>query len=368
MTTPPPSPNSSQRGSGRSNNRRYRLPLILAFLGGWGGALYVCNCHCTMDSMVGQGSVDMRKTIGVPTASVANAKPTNRTALVFVTSSHEEYHTKKIKEMAQQFGNDFWVVWDSKKQPDCPHKEYAQCIDEWTLSKTNNLSHRCCAQEKSIMWAMDNRHSFDHVWFMEDDTHYTDMGTLVQIMNSQPKDSDVVNQERIYRAKDWWYENTTREAMRSVFSDQQLDQFHGHAMMNFYRLSQRYLESLHNVYQNMGEEWVFFESLFPTVAQVYGLKWTRYPRPIFSTRNRPCVTEFKEPGIYHPVKFRNGQFFPCHCFDSHCYTFPDNEECQPCAEIRAANIFDLTHDEKILAGLIDPEELYAPEPTVSTEG
>ena len=347
----------------RRTHRLDRLQLIIAFLGGWIGALYLCNCKCTFEGFRQQTQIKPRLSKGSTSDTTQlrqQQQQQSRTAVLFMTGSNDEYRSQKVKELAEQFGDDFWVIWGPNPKKDtysseCPHKAYARCIEQWDITETKKLSHRCCSQEKAIMWAMFNRNDYDYIWFMEDDVHYTDMDALLETMNNQEPDADVVNQERIYRAGNWWYANQTRTHMKKVFTDEQLDQFHGHAMMNFFRFSRRYLDTLDQVFLSMDSEWTFFEGLFPTVAQVYGYKWVRYARPIFSMRNRPCVTEFNEPGIYHPVKFRNGQPFPCHCFDSHCHTFPDKPECLPCAEIRAANIFDLSQNEKVLAGLVQPE-------------
>jgi hypothetical protein len=129
-------------------------------------------------------------------------------------------------------------------------------------------------------------------------------------------------------------------------------------MMNFFRMSNRYLDKLEEVYHGMGQEWSFFESLFPTVASVYDLKWTKWTIIKGMMHNRPCHTDFTKRGIYHPVKIRDGLFFPCHCFDDYCS--PRNplinvtrikEDCKECHAIRASSNFTLSDEEKLVAGI-----------------
>ena len=281
------------------------------------------------------------------------------TILVFMTSAFDnEYVTSKVKELAQQFGDNFWVAWDNKNHTACPHKAYAQCIEEWPISDTKKLSHRCCAQEKAVMWAMDNRNTFDHVWFMEDDVHYSDMDYLLHIMNSQEVDADVVNQKfpsKIKNPKHWRFSEETRAELMSFFSVEQLDRHHYHRLMNFYRLSHNFLDKLEGVYNGMGQQWTFFEALFPTISSVYGLKWTKWTPEKHFMEFRPCHTNFTEPGIYHPVKYRDGKPFPCHCFAAYSYCAPWNrkfvpgaKQCLDCpAFIRAAGNFTLDRKEQL---------------------
>ena len=366
------------------------LHILMFFMGGWSLALYACDCRCTfsmdllglqehyrsLDSVTSEQSASLKEsfvngnaefaqaqaqsalqvtniTKALEALKTVNGKPV-RTVVMLMTGSQDDYHAKKVKELSELFGKDFYVSFNNKKKPewDCPHRDYAQCIERYNISETRKLSHKCCAQEQGIMWAMNNRHNFDYIWFMEDDAHYTDIPALLKVMLAgQDPAADVINQEEMFDVQGWWYEQDTREKLKAVFSDEQLDKFHAHSMMNFYRLSRTFLDRLEEVFHGMDQTWTFFEGLYPTVAQVYGLTWTQYERPILSMRNRPCVTEFNEPGIYHPVKYRNGQLFPCQCFDDHCFTFPNLPECAECPAIRAADMFDLTIREKKFAGL-----------------
>jgi hypothetical protein len=62
------------------------------------------------------------------------------TTFLFLTSTlNDDYITNKIKELAQHFGKDFWIIWDNKGHPECLHKMYAQCIDDWPISNTTKL-------------------------------------------------------------------------------------------------------------------------------------------------------------------------------------------------------------------------------------
>ena len=282
------------------------------------------------------------------TTSTNQTNENLRTILVLMTSAFDnEEITNMVKELAQQLGDNFWVAWDNKDHTECPHKAYAQCIEDWPISNTTKLSHKCCAQEKAVMWAMDNRKTFDHVWFMEDDIRYSDMDYLLHIMNSQEVDADVVNQKhpsKVKNLKTWVFGEETRAELMSFFSAEQLDRHHHHRLMNFYRLSHNFLDKLEEVYNGMGQQWTFFEALFPTISSVYGLKWTKWTPEKHFMEFRPCHTSFTEPGIYHPVKYRDGKPFPCHCFAHYWNCAPWNsrfvpgaKECLDCpAFIRAA--------------------------------
>jgi predicted nucleotidyltransferase len=167
------------------------------------------------------------------------------------------------------------------------------------------------------MWAMDNRKMIDHVWFMEDDVHHSNLNYLLEIMNIQDVDTDIAYQKdpgHLTKNGQWHYKNLTRQAMLSFFSEDQLDRHHQNVMLNFFYLSQRYLEKLVEVYQGMGQQWAFFESLFPTVTGVYDLRWTTFtPKKHFMHGSKPCHTNLTEKGVYHPVTYHDGKLFPCHC-------------------------------------------------------
>jgi hypothetical protein len=125
-------------------------------------------------------------------------------------------------------------------------------------------------------------------------------------------------------------------------------------MLNFFYLSQRYLEKLVEVYQGMGKQWAFFESLFPTLTGVYDLKWTTFtPKKHFMHGSKPCHTNLTEKGLYHPVKYRDGKPFPCHCFVGYWKCAPWNskfvpgaKECSDCPAARATGNFTLNLKEQ----------------------
>ena len=161
----------------------------------------------------------------------------------------------------------------------------------------------------------------------------------------------------------WHWGNATRTDFLKYFTNDLLEQHHGHAMLNFFRMSQQYLIVLDEVYTNiLNEEWIFFESLFPTVVSMFNMTWDVYHHPFKSMRFRPCYTSFPEEGMYHPVKYRNGQYFPCHCFeaDSSCYNINKQEknimtrpECKQCLALIRNHTFDLSLEEKRQLALIE---------------
>lgn len=275
----------------------------------------------------------------LPVASTSGCVQSNtRTMLLYMTDSTSQHTRQQIRELQQEFGEDMRVVWGNEHEPQCP---YDHCIDQWPISKTRKLSHFCCGQEYAITWAIDNRHMFEHVWFMEDDVHYTDIEALRMVLrDSKYSQADTVTQEGKYSVKDWFYEDESKQAIEEWLGPAMLDdhpEVLQHSMMNFYRLSRKFLGKLGEVYHQNDEEWLFFEALFPTVSNVYNMSWYTFSRPEFSMEHRPCKTEFLESGIYHPVKFHLGEPFACECYEDafrkNCKKQPAARGCQMCKKL-----------------------------------
>ena len=274
-----------------------------------------------------------------------------RTAFIYIASTYEPHIQEVVSELGHTLGDNFRLVWDNKRHKQCPYHDgedgvYLQhpCIDQWNISQTNKgphkLSHKGRGQEKAITWAMDHRDQFDYVWFMESDVHYSDLDTLRRVMNDREYwTADVVNQEEFFPVNDWFYQNETKYGMARWLPVEYVDanpDVHVHAMMNLYRVSNKFLDKLAYAYEKMEHEWVFFEALFPTLSVYYNLTWARYHRPQYSMVHRPCKTDFSEPGIYHPVKFRNGTVpVPCECWEwsfkwEMCVNDPNFKGCDNC--------------------------------------
>ena len=265
-----------------------------------------------------------RTTIERAVLNVKTAEKASRNTLLYITSTlNEEYILQKIRDMVQVFGQNFVVIWDNQENKSCPENitKYARCIDKWQWADNmRGLTHKtCCGWQKAATWATDNRNSSDYFWFMEEDVHFTNVSLLEQLLhntNGIYEDSaDLVVQEKPHKATITWahYVRTkkllaSRNGWEAWNTDAQV-----HGMMNLYRLSRRFLTKLEEDFYSNKNTWVFFETYFACLANLRDLKtsyWRDY-EVSETMRFRPCFTEFPEPGIYHPVKVKDGKYAEC---------------------------------------------------------
>ena len=240
------------------------------------------------------------------------------TLLLYMVSTHDDFQRDKIKEMQQSLGpENVAVVWDNVEQPKCPFEFVSTCIDNETISETRYLNNKCCGLEKAITWAMQHTHTFDYVWFMEDDVHYRNVTEFRQVVQSNYSTADLLHQQAIdmfRHANDgpWFWAPLVRCQADGLFGMTQIR----FSMFNFYRISARMLQILQRVYYQNDQEWIFFEALFPTVAVHYGLSTAQWVRNDNSNmKYRPCYKNETIPNlgspVFHPAKNRNGTWQDC---------------------------------------------------------
>jgi hypothetical protein len=89
-------------------------------------------------------------------------------------------------------------------------------------------------------------------------------------------------------------------------------------------MSKPLLTSLQAVFNRNNNQWLFLEALVPTLAKKEKFTIQLWPHmhnlPV-TMRWRPCYTHFKQPGIYHPAKFKIGTGKTC------VKPFPNSDVC-----------------------------------------
>jgi hypothetical protein len=258
----------------------------------------------------------------VATKESTTIMSSSKTMLLLMMHRDNDMNRKRIAEMSSLLKNNFMVVWSSTDQPTCPFQEMKDaglCLDTYEISESHQLSHKCCGQEMALMWAMENRHLFDNVWLMEDDVYATDISELAKLV-SLDSPADLLHQEHtgnlISWDEQWPYADEVRHDVKGLFntSDMKLSIF------NIFRMSKDLLAALEEVYIDLGHEWFFFEALLPSVVvsnhfNLTHASWLEQLKDTNSTYimtvTPRCITQFEKPGIYHPVKYKDGKFVSC---------------------------------------------------------
>lgn len=239
-------------------------------------------------------------------------RPRHRTLLLYMVSHDDGYQRERITKMQSIFKDNFRVVWDNNNTTKkCPFTGIATCIgDEVQVSKCHRFNFICCGLEKAVLWSIENKDSFDYVWFMEDDIYYTDVSELAKVITTSSS-ADLLHQANfstLISDGDWFWAPRVRRETRNLFGKTQLE----YSMFNLYRMSVKLLEALDSVYTQNDHEWVFFEALIPTTVAHYNLTATKWPslqadkKSTYQLRYRPCYDSFPVPGLYHPAKFEHG--------------------------------------------------------------
>jgi hypothetical protein len=261
-------------------------------------------------------------TIKQPRATMLSSA---RTMILFVTSKDNDLNRKRIAEMSRMFKNNFMVVWSNAETSTCPFqdmKDAGLCLDQYEVSKSHRLSHMCCAQEMAFMWAIENRHSFDHVWLMEDDVYATDISELEQLINLDSP-VDLLHHQATATGDfhpfqdEWLYANEVLRDAKGLFNTSEMKT----SILNLFRMSIDLLAALEEVYIDLGKEWFFFEALLPSVvvSNRFNLTHASWLQQLQQDTNSTyvmtvtprCMTHFEKPGIFHPVKYQDGSYMPC---------------------------------------------------------
>lgn len=236
------------------------------------------------------------------------------TKLLLIISSNNTYQRRRIQELHEAFREDFLVVWDNHANPKCPYTDIASCVGDISVTKAQQWIPRdshAVGLEKAAMWAIAHRHSFDHVWMMEDDVYYTNIRVLKHVIRTSSR-ADLLTSQPLSWNDTWpWHGMIRRQTSRSVEAKHYPAV---HTMLNLYRMSSTLVDRIVRTYIQNHRIFFFFEAMIPTLALYYNLThdiWTdlhRLPRALLW---RPCHKTFKKPGLYHPVKWKDGRFLEC---------------------------------------------------------
>lgn len=246
--------------------------------------------------------------IGTPVVQPPTTK--KDVVLIYITHIDDEHQRKVVDELYKAFGSKLLVSWDNQKQPDCPFPNIT-CINV-TLDKVRTYDWKTSGtgHEKALMWSMKNYHTFDRVWIMEEDVHYTNLTFLHQIVTFDYHADLILN-----------YNYTVRPSFIKL-SDVITKQWEHLQISNwswaehqFFGASQNMLKAMHQTYTDNNNTLLFLESMWATVANLHGLKiggWFSYFEKFSKNfQYRPCHTKFPWPGLYHPAKHRNGSYINC---------------------------------------------------------
>jgi hypothetical protein len=269
--------------------------------------------------------------------------PDSTIMVLFVLSRQDSYLQQRIAALHYAFGDNLLLIWDSGDTP-CPSECFSsaaatttttgagvRCVDytHQEISTTNQYSSKK-GLERAAMWAVANRDHLSYVWFLEDDVeYYPDIGELIKVVDGTHMADDLATADLLSHMPfsdpkrnangeevEWFWLNTV------LHQTAEYDPFENtpirHAMFNLFRVSSLLLEKMHEFYQRNHDSWAYFEALLPTLVDQHHLHselWTDY---MLQTQNvsaffryRPCFTTMDQPGIYHPVKYRNGTYEAC---------------------------------------------------------
>jgi hypothetical protein len=267
--------------------------------------------------------------------------PHSTIMVLFVLSRQDSYLQQRIAALHYAFGDNLLLIWDSG-DTQCPHDFFSsaaattgddivRCVDytHQSISTTNQYSSKK-GLERAAMWAIANRDDLSYVWFLEDDVeYYPDIGELIKVVDGTHIADDLATADLLSHMPfsdpkrnengeevEWsWLGTVLRQtAEYDPFENTPIR----HAMFNLFRVSSLLLEKMHEFYQRNHDSWAYFEALLPTLVNQHHFHselWTDY---MLQTQNvsaffryRPCFTIMDQPGIYHPVKYRNGTYEAC---------------------------------------------------------
>jgi hypothetical protein len=170
---------------------------------------------------------------------------------------------------------------------------------------------------------------------MEDDVYTTDITELLKLI-SLDSSVDLLHQSPggdFFPLQDQWvHASEVRRDAKGIFNTSEMKS----SLFNIFRMSKDFLAALEAVYIDLGKEWFFFEALLPSVVvsnrfNLTHASWVQQLRNVTNSSTyimtvKPrCMTHFETPGIYHPVKYKNGKFISC----PHIKSAPDVVEGSP---------------------------------------
>ena len=243
----------------------------------------------------------------------------HRIRLLYIVSKFSSEEAQKIRAMNDAFGDDLVVVWDNRLISQCPFQN-VRCVSdipitrskEWSIEKRVGRG-----LEKAMMWAVKHTSEYDYVWTMESDVHFTDISIIKRVIYVQST-SDFLPQNKMYECES----NVKPWSHAKYFIDKWVSLgfpricFHG--LQNLFRMSATLVAHLNEIrHRKLGGNWLFNEAMIPTTVRTFNLTESLWKTHCnlhsvsWTMRYRPCHVNITEPGIYHPVKYRNGTFAPC---------------------------------------------------------
>jgi hypothetical protein len=187
---------------------------------------------------------------------------------------------RKIQQLHSYFQQDLIVVTDEENIRNDWILPTTQIVSPTTVNVTLtsklNLNFRklCCGIERTIMWLIQNQHSYDYAWVMEDDVHWSNFGDFQDFFESYRNDTTDLLHSNAGMEQEPLNDTTSRwwgiQRLRPPFvaepaAFQNPPYYKG--LFQFYRLSSHFVAALDNwrVQYNRGE-WTFFEGLFANLA------------------------------------------------------------------------------------------------------
>jgi hypothetical protein len=271
----------------------------------------------------------------------SNSSRSKTIAIYIGNDLDDEAQRRKVKELHSYFRHDLYVVTDQEVveiiRTSADDEDWVLPIQQIvspsstasnnvTLTTTKAFSHRCCAQERSIMWLIQNQHVYDYAWVMEDDvlwSNFTDLADFFQSYKNSHDDNDddaadLLHSNPLMEANstdnvtEWvWYNELLPP---SVITRAQFDPPFHKGVFQFYRISSHFVSALNDwrVHKNNGE-WTFFEPLFANLAYFDNNDTTTTTASSSSTNKKLLTTKsFINNSIGYEFYIR---FRPCYTFD-----------------------------------------------------
>ena len=227
------------------------------------------------------------------------------TFLLYMTHEDDEIQQERIKMLHEVFGSNFYLVWDDKKRN--PHSFGAvNTITDQPITRTRKFSHQCCAQEKAIMWLIENAGNYDFAWLVENDVYFESVQVIRCFFEKYAhRDADLLHQNQNdkphYDLKHWHFRFLVSHELQPGARFK--PPFYK-GMFNLFRMSSRMVLLLDHWRLKNREQWTFFEPLIATLAgQSSYLDTLSFDlsNPSMKLRHRPIFTS-AEAEILHPVK------------------------------------------------------------------
>ena len=240
-----------------------------------------------------------------------------RIRVLYIVSSYSVREEKKINLMHSSFGDDLVLIWDNRNTSICPYMKVRCATNipvtstkEWSIAKNIGFG-----IEKAMMWAVLHTSEYDYVWTMESDIYFTDIEILNRVIYVNSSSDFMPQNEMINCNSQPWYH---AERFMNKWEAAGFPRTCHHGLQNLFRLSVSLVIQLNDIRLiKLGGNWLFNEAMIPTAVRALNMSESLWkeecdlPDVSWTMRFRPCHVNITVPGIYHPVKFKNGAFAHC---------------------------------------------------------